>query len=220
MPVKNVELASGKVSLFNAPNGKKFYYRNESSPFIGNDEALIVSENGSIKTAEIYHIPSSQITRTYDISGFIASPKNYDYMPHLLIFNFDGMVINLKTGEKDETAKKIISGLGVTEGNSLKFYPIPEKGYIANHSYYKETKGSYYTKFAKTTVTSTSTQSNLLFFSILATNPLEVSFPDVNRDLPWTDLNQLQISSNGKYAIFRHADINNDKNTCWIIVTL
>lgn len=221
-PLKKVDLASGKTSTITPPNGKKFYYRNESNPFIGNDEALIVSENGSQKTAEIYHIPTSQITRTYDISGFISAPQIYSYNPHLLIFNFDGTVINLKTGEKDETARKIINGLGAKDNNSIQFYPIPGKGYIATHLYYKETKGSYYSKHTSvtTTVTNTSTQSNLFFFDILANNPTDATFPNVKRELPWTNLYQLQISSDGRYAVFNHQDINNDKNTCWIIVTL
>lgn len=211
-------LADGKTTKKKLPIANKFSF---FKSFIGDDEALIIykkDEKSSDKTAQIYHIPSDKIVRSYDITGFFSPPKIFSHSPHILAFYLDGFMLNLKTGDKDVTTKKINSAVASGKDDSATSYPVEGNGYVVNHLYYKSSSSTNFKTGDK--YTSTSSQNNLYFFDKNGTKSVKATFPDVNREAPWTDLENLQISPNGKYIVFKHSDINNEKNSKWIIATL
>lgn len=218
-PLKIADLASGKITSKPLPKDKMLTYEN---PFIGNDEALLYSQKeaqSAKKLAEIFNINTGQIVRSYDIAEFDdKSPKNYSYAPHLLYLQYADLILNLQTGEKQNNIKKIRTDLATAKDHSARIYPVLNKGFVVTHSYYST---SSVTAFKTgTTYNTTSSQSNLYFYDETATRQITPSFPAVNRERPWTDLSNLQISPNGKYIVFSHKDINNDNNSRWIIATL
>lgn len=211
---KVIDLATGKTEKKVMPKGKKLYWSIDCTPFIGNDEAFIITQKdkkSADRVVDIYHIPTAQIIRSYEISEVFGKPENFTYKPYFL-FYYGGM-LHLKTGEKDESTAQIAKAIRAIKDNSATaVLPVMGRGYVVSQLYYKKEKlGSQFTS---------TTSSTGLFFLNKDGSKASTNFSGVNTAVPNAGKGSFQISPNGKYIVFEHDDDNDEANSKWIIATL
>lgn len=208
--LKIINLSNGEVAKKVLPNGNKLLYGYYGTPFLGNNEVLIVSQkdkNSTDRTVEIYDIPSAQITRTYTIGKVFGKPGNGYSNPRFL--HYSSGLLNLRTGDIDVSATEIRNVLSKEKGYSASVFSVIN-GYIAYRSYYnRETKYNV--------TTTTTSNSGLLFLNKNGSKAI-VNFPALDTEVPSTG--NYSISPNLRYIVFEHRDDKNDANSKWIIATL
>jgi len=212
--VKSADLSTGKITIKKLPDGKKPYIAYHVKTFIGSDEIIVYNEanknqNSSI---EIFDLTANKFVRKFECSG---SPQSSMGNPRILFFKYaDGYELNLQTGQKNETIKRIKKSLE-GEDTSLDIHYAPGKGYVVGYLYYWEKR----TETATTITTRRKTKSGLFFFDENGNNVMG-SFPAVNAKIPDAGVRNYQISPNGKYIIFSHDDKDDSKNERLVIATL
>lgn len=212
--VKCADLTTGKITVKKLPDGKKPYIAYHVNTFINFDEIIVY--NKGIKNQEdnieIFDLTANKFVRKYECSG---SPQSSMANPRILFFKYaDAYALNLTTGEKTETIKKIKKSLE-GEDTSLDIHYIPGKGFAVGYLYYWENR----TETATTITTRRKTKSGLFFFDENGNNIMG-SFPAVNAKIPDASVRNYQISPNGKYIIFSHDDQDDSKNDRLVIATL
>lgn len=217
-PLKVVDIATGKAEKRILPKGKKLHVSEKSSPFIGNDEAFILSERNEkmkTRTADVYDIKSDKIVRSYEIEQHYSDPETYPYRPYLLYPRFAGAIFDLRSGAVDVKSASIKNAYASEKNNMADVMLIPGKGYMVSYTYYKNVVSeNLYTK-----TESRETKHALIFLDNNG-KTVKTSFPGVDVEMPWTGIGYFQISPNGKYVLFQHEDIKDDTKSKWIIATL
>jgi hypothetical protein len=218
--IKSVDLASGLITKKILPDGKLPCIKSYLSTFIGNDE--IVVYNNAIEeknkpriphNIEIYNLTTNLFVRKYELEGIFDFPTASSHgNPHVIITG--DMFLNLLTGEKDDTYKRIEKEIqAIDEKAYVKLHQIPGIGFIGDyflHEQSEKTIGS---------VTTIKTRSGAgLFFFDKNGNDVSGDFPSVNYKVP--GVTRYQISANGKYMIFHHSDSDDSANNRLVIATL
>ncbi|MFC5282974.1 hypothetical protein [Pedobacter alpinus] len=213
--VKSADLSTGKITVKKLPDGKKPYIAYQIKTFIGVDEIIVFNEGTKTQNSsiEIFDLTANKFVRKFDCgtaTGFNSSMAS----PRIVFFNYGGYELNLQTGQKNETIKRIKKSLE-GEDTSLDIHYAPGKGYVVGYLYYWEKR----TETATTITTRRKTKSGLFFFDENGNNVMG-SFPAVNAKIPDAGVRNYQISPNGKYIIFNHDDKDDSKNERLVIATL
>ncbi|WP_304068412.1 hypothetical protein [Pedobacter glucosidilyticus] len=210
--VKSADLSTGKITVKKLPDGKSPYIAYHVSTFIGLDEIIVFNKPTKTQPGniEIYDLTANKFVRKFECaSGFKSSMGS----PRIISCNYEGYQLNLQTGEKDETIKRIKKSLE-GEDTSLDIHYAPGKGYVVAYLYYWERRK----ETATTITTSTKTKTGLFFFDLDGNNVMG-NFPALNATIPNTGVRNYQISPNGKYIIFNHDD-KDSSNERLVIATL
>jgi hypothetical protein len=220
--IKSVDLASGVITKKILPDGKLPKIKYDFSTFIGDDEIVVYNDaiNDKKKTSiphniEIYNLTTNLFVRKYELEGIFDFPGRSTYgYPHIITAG--DMFLNLLTGEKDDTYKKIQKDIQAIDKRAyVTLNKIPGIGFIGNYFLYdrqEKTSGSV------TTIKTTS--GNGLFFFDKNGSDVSGDFPSVNYKVPCTRVQEYQISPNGKYIIFNHNDSDDYANSRLVIATL
>jgi WD40 repeat protein len=220
--IKSVDLASGLITKKILPDGKLPRINYNFSTFIGNDEIVVYNNSINEKkkpsiphNIEIFNLTTNLFVRKYELEGIFDFPNASSYgNPHLI--KTGDMILNVLTGEKDETYKKIEKAIkAIDKSATLGLHKIPDIGFVGSYFSYKRLE----TKSGNTTTIKTTSGQGLFFYDKDG-NEVYGNFPSVNNKVPITFPQCFQISPNGKYIIFKHNDNDDPYNSRLVIATL